>query len=52
MADTKRILVGESERIFERMAEIGVNPLQGHCVGRPEPIGEVGGSSALRALGG
>ena len=41
----------ESEAILQRMAEIGVDYVQGYGVGRPEPIGAMGGSSAIRALG-
>ena len=36
----------ESKQILRRMAEIGVDYVQGYGVGRPEPIGEMGGSSA------
>jgi two-component system CheB/CheR fusion protein len=42
----------ENERILHRMAEIGVDFVQGYGVGRPEPIGELGGGAARQALGG
>jgi diguanylate cyclase (GGDEF)-like protein/PAS domain S-box-containing protein len=41
----------ESEQILQRMAEIGVDYVQGYGVGRPEPIGAMGSPDALRALG-
>ena len=41
----------ENRQILQRMAEIGVDFVQGYGVGRPEPIGEMGSRSALRALG-
>ena len=41
----------ENEEILRRMAEIGVDFVQGYGVGRPQPIGRIGASDALRALG-
>ncbi len=41
----------ENERILHRMAEIGVDYVQGFAVGRPEPIGALGDSKPLRAVG-
>ena len=41
----------ENQQILQRMAEIGVDFVQGYGVGRPEPIGEMGGGSAMQALG-
>ena len=41
----------ENQQILKRMAEIGVDFVQGYGVGRPQPIGEIGDSEALRALG-
>ncbi len=41
----------ENEQILRRMAEIGVDFVQGYGVGRPEPIGRMG-ADALEALGG
>ena len=41
----------ENEQILRRMAEIGVDFVQGYGVGRPQPIGPMGGPDALRALG-
>lgn len=39
----------ESEQILSRMAETGVEFVQGYGVGKPQPIGDMAG---LRALGG
>ncbi len=41
----------ESEQILRRMAEIGVDFVQGYGVGPPEPLGDMGGFGALRGLG-
>ena len=41
----------ENEKILRRMAEIGVDFVQGYGVGRPQPIGQIGDADALRALG-
>jgi diguanylate cyclase (GGDEF)-like protein/PAS domain S-box-containing protein len=40
----------EAEGILQRMAEIGVDYVQGFGVGRPQPIGKIG-EAALGALG-